>query len=218
MTSTSASVKVLCVATKQREWSLQSRLADAGKAAGEVALSLQPVSRETELQNQDAKCKRVASLPIQRIRRILEDNAHFMHETREKGKEKRNQAREHKREPYNQLTKLVRPDSHDWHWQPKGKSVQCQNCKVRLTMHSKPHTITNGQQEACPMASGVVLVGGHPPAQDKAAILQQMVDGSLTGMDARNFQVQTNYVVCLRCRPRSAKEKLVDLALATVGT
>ena len=87
-------IRVLCITPKQLrdlpkgEWTLRNRPADAGKAAKEVALSQQPASQEREPHQQDKKYQRIAPLAVQRIRHILEDRNQFMHEAREKGKEK----------------------------------------------------------------------------------------------------------------------------------
>lgn len=191
-------IKVLCITPKQLkdfpkgEWSLRNRLADATKAAKEIALSLQPVTLEQELQQQYETCKRVAPLAIQRIRHLLEDRLHFMREAREKGKE---QARERNRELFNNLTKPARPDGHAW--QLKGNSVQCQNCKARLTMRSKRQALREGRQETCPMASGITFVGGQSPASDKATILRQMVEGTLPVLDARISSVSRQTIWCV---------------------
>ena len=80
---------MLCVSPMQLKETLKN---DAGKAAKEVALSLQPSSQEQELAQQDAKYKRIAPLAIQCIRH------HFMHAARETGKAKRAYAREFKKE------------------------------------------------------------------------------------------------------------------------
>ena len=87
-------IKVLCISPKQlkdmprNEWSLRNRMADAGKAAKEVALSLQPHEQEQELREQDKKYQRIAPLAIKRIKHLLADKTHYMHEAREKGKQK----------------------------------------------------------------------------------------------------------------------------------
>ena len=132
-----------------------------------------------------------------------------MHEVRKKGKEKRKKARDEKGDLFNMLNKPVRPDGHAWH--PKGRSMQCQNCQLRLTMHSTSQALRDGHQEACSQAGPVSIVGGQAMAGDKTGIIQQMVNGNLPNMSAHQFQVQTNYVVCTRRSQRalrnSAKEE-----------
>ena len=152
-------IKVLCVNPKQvrdlpnKEWTLGNRMADAGKAAREVALSQQPKTLESELHQQDKKYQRVAPLATQRIRHLLEDGSHFMHAAREQGKEKRSQAKELKRAAFNGLSGQSRPGGHDW--QPKGRSVQCAQCKERLTLRNAVQAIQAAQAATCPQATGL---------------------------------------------------------------
>ena len=67
-----ARIKVLAITTDQlkdtpkTEWSLRNRMADAKKAAQEVALSMQPIEQEKILQEQDKKYRRIAPLAVQR--------------------------------------------------------------------------------------------------------------------------------------------------------
>lgn len=114
------------------------------KLAKEIALSLQPQSQEQELQEQDKKYQRIAPLAIARVKHLLADKSHYTHEARETGKQKRHQAREHKREIYNGLTTPRSPDHHQW--VSKGNGMQCQQCKARLTTRSKLQDIQAGQE------------------------------------------------------------------------
>lgn len=136
-------------------------------------------------------------------RLLMEDKTHFLHQAREEGKDKRTKAREAKKEIFNDLTKTTSDAGHVWIL--KGKSVQCQHCKKRLTLHSKVEDLRTGQTEACPMANTPPLI-----------ILQQMVQGNMPDMANHAFELRTNYVVCGRCNQRllkhSAKEKIVELA------
>ena len=136
-----ARIKVLAITADQlkdmpkTEWSLRNRMADAKKAALEVALSMQPREQEKVLQEQDKKYRRIAPLVIQRIQYLLDDKSHFLDQARESGKQVRQQAREHKRALEKGLVPQTNPAGHQW--EHKGRSVQCSQCKKRLTMHNK---------------------------------------------------------------------------------
>lgn len=87
-------------------------------------------------------------------------------------------------------------------------------------MHNKMAELAAGSTEECPLQTGVSLIGGSGPAPDervsKAAFLSSMVDGTLDNMGAHDFQIQTNYVVCVQRSGRqlknSSREKLMALA------
>ena len=214
-------IKALCINPKQLrelpkgEWTLRNRMADAAKAAREVALSHQPREQEQELALQDKKYQRIAPLAIQRVKYLLEDKSHFLHDAREQGKEKRTQAREHKRELYNSLSGQTRPDGHNW--QPKGISQQCTLCKARLTMHSSTQDIEAGRTGICPQATSPPIIGGQASLSDKSQLIQSMVDGLAPNMAPHQFVVQKHYIVCARCGQRllknSSKGKLTELSL-----
>ena len=213
-------IKVLCISPKQLKempkngWSLRNRMADAAKAAKEVALSLQPIEQEQELQAQDKKYQRIAPLVIQRIKHLLADKSHFLHEAKENGKQKRNQAREQKREIYNSLTGPQSPEHHQW--AAKGTAMQCLQCKARLTMHSKLKDIKDGKDAKCDQAKGNSLVGGAASITTKAELIQQMLEGTTPNMAPRKFFVKNQYIVCETCNVRllkhSAQEKLKELS------
>lgn len=112
----------------------------------------------------------------------MENKTHFLHQTREKGKERRRkQACDGKRECCQNLTKQPQPGGHAWI--TKGQSAQCQQRKKRLTARSKMEDLQQGQRP-CPMASQPTFKGGSESTPDsKASILKHMVDGTLAGME-----------------------------------
>lgn len=87
----------------------------------------------------------------------MSDKQHFLNEARERGKQKRTQAREHKKETLNSLTRQSLPGTHSW--AANGNGVQCQKCKVRLTMHSKLQDIQDGRTACCEDSSALSVVG-----------------------------------------------------------
>lgn len=212
-------IRVLCIGAKQlketpnNEWSLRNRMADAAKAAREVALSLQPLEQEKELKEQDKKYQRIAPQAIERIKHLLSDKQHFLHAAKETGKQKREDAREAKRVAFLQLTHNTQPGQHTW--VVKGKGVQCSSCKRRLTMHNKYQDILDGQTAMCDDNPGMSLVGGAASDQTKAALLQQIVQGALPNMAPHIFAIQTNYISCEKCNIKllknSAREKLLEM-------
>lgn len=210
-------IKALCISPKQlkempkNEWSLRNRMADAAKAAKEIALSLQPHEQEHELQEQDKKYQRIAPLAIQRIQHRLTDKNHFMHAAREDGKQKRHQASEHKRDVFNSLGTPLSPEHH--HWVTKGTAMQCLHCKARLTMHSKLQDIQDGK---CAQASRPQLVGGAATTATKAELIQQLLEGSAPNMAPHKFIVKNHYIVCETCSVRmlknSSQAKLLEMS------
>ena len=137
-------------------------MADAKKAAVEVALSMQPHQQESILKEQDAKYKRIAPLAIQRIQFLLEDKAHVLNQAKESGKEVRKQAREHKQALFTDLTKHSSTTGHQW--ESKGRSVMCQQCKKRLTMYNTAADLQAGKTEECPLPKVIPMVGGADEA------------------------------------------------------
>ena len=81
-------------------WSLSSRMQDATKVAKERALAMKPTDLESELAQQDAKYQAVARHAIERVKFILDDKSHFTRQHRETAKEKREAARQRKRDAY----------------------------------------------------------------------------------------------------------------------
>ena len=161
-----ARIKVLAITSDQlkdmpkTEWSLRNRMADAKKAAQEVALSMQPIEQEKIFQEQDKKYRRIAPLVVQRVQFLLEEKTHFLNTARESGKQVRQQAREHKKALFQGLIPQTNPVGHQW--EHKGRSIQCSQCKKRLTMHNKATEIQSAAEEACPTPITVPLIGGRP--------------------------------------------------------
>lgn len=126
---------------------------------------------------------------------------------------KRHQAREHKREVYNGLSTQRSPAHHQW--VSKGKGMQRQQRKARLTMRSKLHDIQEGQEAKCPMASGLSVKGGTAEPSNKAALIQQMLHGSFPNMVPHRFVLKNHYIVCETCSIRllkhSSQGKFKDL-------
>ena len=213
-------IRVLCINAKQlkempsNEWSLRNRMADAAKAAKEVALSMQPLEQEKELLEQDQRYKRIAPLAIQRIKHLLSDKQHFLHEARETGKQKRVEARTNKQNALTSLTHNAGQGSHTW--VAKGKGVQCATCKKRLTMHSKHQDILAGKTEQCADTPQPPLVGGETASQTKSALLQEMIRGQIPNMAPHEFEEAKNYISCVKCHAQllknSSREKLLELA------
>lgn len=151
-------------------------MADAKKAALEVAWSMQPTEEERCLKEQDNKYQRVAPLAIKRIQHLLEDKTHFLNQAREQGKDNRKKAREHKQALYNALTKSQTPNGH--RWDSKGCNVQCRNCTQRLTMHNKAQELQDGAHEECSFPTVMHIKGGGQETiegDNKAGLLKNMV-------------------------------------------
>ena len=216
-------IKVLAISQAQlrdmpkTEWSLRSRMEDGKKAAQEVALSMQPHEQEAILKAQDGKYQRIAPLVIKRIQHLQEDKTHFLNQARESGKEIRKTAREKKKATFQGLLKGSSSEGHQWI--SKGCSIQCQQCKKRLTMHNKIEELQQGQTEVCAMSERLSIVGGAPQETDtgsKASFVNSLLEGTMAGMGSHLFQLQTNYVVCGKCSIRqlknSSKEKLAAMA------
>ena len=220
-----ARIRVLAITADQlkdmpkTEWSLRNRMADAKKAAHEVALSMQPIEQEQILQEQDKKYRRIAPLVVKRIQFLLDEKTHFLHTARESGKQARQQARDHKRTLFLSLVPQTNPEGHQW--ENKGRSIQCSQCKKRMNMHHKAAEIQSAAEETCPTPLKVPMIGGAPAdpkeAGSKTEFLANMVNGRLPFMGEHTFHIHTNYVVCTKCHGRqlkhSSKEKLEALAM-----
>ena len=102
---------------------LKKRFHDATKAATEVALSLRPHEEEALLKQQDEKYKRIAPLAIKRVQHILDNNDHFMHQAREKGKTLRTQKQESKKQAFADLVETSQDGAYAWLL--KGRAKQC---------------------------------------------------------------------------------------------
>ena len=159
-------------------------MADAKKAAQEVALSMQPIEQEQILQEQDKKYRRIAPLVVQRVQFLLKETTHFLNTARESGKQVGQQAREHKKALFQGLIPQTNPVGHQW--EHKGRSIQCSQCKKRLTMHNKVTEIQSAAAEACPSPITVPLIrGAHSDSKEvssKSDFLASMVSGQLPSM------------------------------------
>ena len=154
---------------------------------------------------------------LHRIKHLLADKSHFLHEAKETGKQKRSQAREQKREIINSLTRPQSPEHHQW--AAKGTAMQCLQCKARLTMHSNLQDIKDGKDAKCDQATGHSLVGGAASITAKAELIQQMLEGTMPNMAPHQLILKNHYIVCETCNVRllknSAQEKLKELSSKT---
>ena len=196
-------------------YTVRARLRDATKAAKEVAMSLRPHHLEEELHLTDQRYQKIAPLAIKRIRYLLETKDHFLHQTREAGKTRREQTRAKKTQLFLDLGNHHTEYGHSW--EKKGIGLQCTKCKVRITKHCTVEDLEKAKTETCSGAAKVDLVGGKSPeVSTKEDLIQQMVAGELPQMESHKFEVQKHYIVCTACKGRilrnSAREKLLALA------
>ena len=127
-------------------WSVRNRIADAIQPAKEVDLSLRPHELE-ELQSPDHRYQRIAPLSAQRVRYLLEECTHLMHQAHETGKEKRKQAREANQKLFTDMGLSSSPQGHRT---LKGTSLQCTQCKKRVNKHMKMLELWQAQTEGSP--------------------------------------------------------------------
>ena len=196
-------------------YTVRARLRDATKAAKEVAMSLRPHHLEEELHLTDQRYQKIAPLAIKRIRYLLETKDHFLHQTREAGKTRREQTRAKKTQLFLDLGNHHTEYGHSW--EKKGIGLQCTKCKVRITKHCTVEDLEKAKTETCSGAAKVDLVGGKSPeVSTKEDLIHQMVAGELPQMESHKFEVQKHYIVCTACKGRilrnSAREKLLVLA------
>ena len=198
-------------------YTLKARLQDANKVAREIALSIKPVELEAELKLTDRRYVRIAHLAIKRIRHLLEEKDHFLHQARQTGKENRKKARDTKAQLLLDIGNHQGPRQHQW--APKQRGLQRLKCQKYITKHYKIEALQKVQTEECPAAQASIVKGGEANSQPtKAELLKQLANGSFPGMSDHTFELQAHYVVCRKCHCRvlrnSAREKLESLARA----
>ena len=200
-----------------RPYTLKARLSDANKVAREIALSIKPTELEAELTMTDGRYVRIAHLAIKRIRHLLEDKDHFLHQARQAGKENRKKARETKTQLFLDIGNQQGEQTHQWATKLRG--LQCLKCQKYITKHLKMEELRKVQVEECPAHQAGIVKGGDSTNQPtKAELLKQLATGSFPGMADHSFELQTHYVVCRSCHSRvlrnSARDKLEGLARA----
>ena len=199
-------------------FTLKARAKDAGKTAKEIALSLRPIREEEELRLMDQRYNKIATLAIARIKHLLETKEHYLHQSRETGKQNRQKAKERKHNLFLEIGGNQNENKHIW--QTKGRALQCQGCNKRITKHLTCEALQQIKEEDCPATLQLVIQGGQAEeAQSKTALVKSMIEGSHPAMTDHQFVQQTNYVVCTRCNGRilrhAAKEKIESLASST---
>ena len=189
--------------------SMRTRYKDANKAAVEVATSRRPTSQEQELREQDRKYNRIAPLAAQRIKYLLDTPDHFLHEQKTAGKENRQKTRELKKALFLEISVTGTEGGH--RWQPKGNGLQCNQCQCRVHQHLTLAQLRQAKEEKCPLATGLSVKGGEPPAESKQAYIQKLIDNPAP--DGHELQIQTNYLVCNKCGLRTLRERKLSSSI-----
>lgn len=174
---------------------------------------MQPHKPESELAQQDDRCREVALQAIERVKFVLDDKQHFTRISRESAKEERDAARQLKEDAYAALVGHCVDGGHVW--TAKGAGLQCKGCRCRANMYVSHEQLLRFRSEACscgvPVSKGVrkKLPSAKLPSA-KLTRFSRCLLAPIRTMGGRVLELKKNYLVCAGCGQMILRRSSVD--------